>query len=116
MNSSFTSTDYLYSKLYYGHPASSSDGTVNEDEGSSLPIGMTFGSIGGGMTLASNLVSTSSIGWTTSSQRTSLAALERRASITHYAVTCSATTCACGTKLSPSAWISSTLHPSAYPL
>ena len=38
------------------------DGTVDEDEGSSLLVGTTFGSIGGGMMLASDLVSTSSTG------------------------------------------------------
>ena len=67
MNSSFTYTDYFYSKLYYGPPAPSPDGTVDEDEGSSLLVRATFGLVGGGTTLASNLVSTPSIGWTTSS-------------------------------------------------
>ena len=62
MNSSFTCTNYFYSKLYYGPPAASPDGTVDEDEGSSLLVGMTFGSVGGGMMLASNPVSTPSIG------------------------------------------------------
>ena len=67
MNLSFTSTDYFYSKLYYGGLAASADGTVDEDEGSSLPAGMTFGSVGGEMTLASVLVSTPSTSWMTSS-------------------------------------------------
>ena len=40
----------------------------------------------------------------------------QRASITHYAETCSATNLACGSKLSPSDWMSSVLKPSAYPL
>ena len=40
----------------------------------------------------------------------------RRASITHYAETCSATNFACGSKLSPSYWMSSALQPSAYTL
>ena len=40
----------------------------------------------------------------------------RRTSITHYAETCSATNLACGSKLSPSDWISSVLKPSTYPL
>ena len=115
MNSSFTSTDYFYSKLYYDSPAASANGTVDEDEGSSLPVGMMFGSIGGRTTLASDPVSTPSTGYTTSSRRTSSAMLERRASITHYTVTCSTTIYACGTKLFPSAWILSTLHPSVYP-
>ena len=65
---------------------------------------------------ASNSVSTPSIGWTTSSRHTSSAMDERRASITHCAVTCSTTIYACGTKLSPNAWISTALHPSTYPL
>ena len=89
---------------------------VDKDEGSSLPVGTTFGSGGGRMALASDPVSTPSMGWTTSSRRMSSAMVERQASITHCAVTYSATICAYGTKLSPSAWISSALYPSAYPL
>ena len=61
MNSSFTSTDYFYSKLYYDLPAASADGTVDKDGGSSLPIRTTLSSIGGGTTLTSDLVSTPSI-------------------------------------------------------
>ena len=38
------------------------------------------------------------------------------ASITHYDETCSATNLACGSKLSPSDWMSSVLKPLAYPL
>ena len=113
-NLSFTYSDYVYSKFYCGRLAASADGTVDEDEGSSLPVRMTFGSIGGGMMLTFDLVSTPSTGWTTSSWCTSLSTLEWRASITHCAVTCSATICAYGTKLSPSAWISSMLHPLVY--
>ena len=110
MNSSLTITDYFYSKLYYGLPTASADGTVDKDEGSSLSVGTTFGSVGGGTTLASDPVSIPS------SLRTSSATHEWRASITHYAVTCSATIYACGTKLSPSTWISSALQPLVYPL
>ena len=40
----------------------------------------------------------------------------RCASITHYVETCSATNFACGSKLSPSDWMSSVLQLSAYPL
>jgi len=43
------------------------DGTVDEDEGNSLSVGMTFGSVGGGTTLAFDLASAASVGWTTSS-------------------------------------------------
>ena len=60
MNSSFTCTDYFYSKLYYGPPVASANGTVDEDEGSSLQVETTFGSVEGRMTLASDLVSTPS--------------------------------------------------------
>ena len=62
MNLSFTSTNYFYSKLYYGRPAASADGTVDEDKSSSLPVRMTFGSVGGGTMLASDPNSTPSIG------------------------------------------------------
>ena len=79
-------------------------------------VDMTFGLVGGKMTLASDPAFAASVGWTTSSRRTSATMVERRASITHCTVTCSATTYACGTKLSPSVWISSMLHPSTYPL
>ena len=57
---SFTCTDYFYSKLYYGPLAASANGTVDEDEGSSLQVETTFGSVEGRMTLASDLVSTPS--------------------------------------------------------
>ena len=79
-------------------------------------VDMTFGLVGGKMTLASDPAFAASVGWTTSSRRTSTAMIEWRASITHCVVTCSATTYACGAKLSPSAWISSMLHRLAYPL
>ena len=94
----------------------SADDTVDEDEGSSLPAGTMFGSIGGGRTFASDPISTPSTWWMTSSQHTSSTTLERRASITHCVMTYSVTICAHGTKLSPSAWIASALHPSMYPL
>ena len=65
--------------------------------------------------LTSDLASATSAGWTTSSRRTSTATVERRASITHYVETCSATICVYGTKLSLSEWMASALQPSAYP-
>jgi hypothetical protein len=97
-------------------PVALADGTVDEDEGSSLLVRTMFGSVGGGMTLASDLASAASTGSTTSSRCMSVAIVEQRASITHYVVTYSATIYACDTKLSPNAWILSMLHPSAYPL
>ena len=62
MNLSFTYADYFYSKFYYGRPAASADGTTDEDKGCSFSDGATFGSVGGGMTLASDLASTPSAG------------------------------------------------------
>ena len=62
INLSFTYTDCVYSKFYCGCPATSADGTVDEDNGCSLSDGTTFGSVGGGMTPASDPVSTLSIG------------------------------------------------------
>ena len=76
MNLTFTYTDYFYSKLYYGPLTASPDGTVDEDEGSLLLVGMTFGSVGGGTTLTSNTVSTPSTGGMTSSRCTSSASVE----------------------------------------
>ena len=66
-NLSFTCTDCFYSKSYCGRPAASADGTIDEDKGSSLSDGMTFGSVRDRTTLTSNLVSTPSAGWMTSS-------------------------------------------------
>ena len=67
MNLSFTFTNYFYSKFYCGRPVASADGTIAKDKGCSLSDGTTFGSVGGGTTLASNPVSTPSAGWMTSS-------------------------------------------------
>ena len=67
MNLSFTYADYFYSKFYYGHPAASADGATDEDKGCSLSNGAMFGSIRGGTMLASDLASTPSVGWVTSS-------------------------------------------------
>ena len=61
-NLSFTYTDCFYSKFYCGRPAASADGTIDEDKGCSLFDGTTFGSVGGGTTLTSDLVSTPSVG------------------------------------------------------
>ena len=61
-NLTFTYTNYIYTKLYCGHPAASANGTADEDKGRSLSDGMMFGSVGGGTTLASDLVSTPSAG------------------------------------------------------
>ena len=103
MNLSFTFTNCFYSKFYCGRPAASADGVVNKDKGCSLANRMTFGSVGGGTMLVSDLVSTPSASWMMSSWRTPLATLAWRASITHCAETCSATIYMYGTKLSPSA-------------
>ena len=116
MNLSFTYADYFYSKFYYGRPVASADGAVDKDKGCSLADGMTFGSVGDGTMLVFNPISTPCVGWMTSSWRTPSAMLARRASITHYMETCLATICTYGTKLSPSAWMASTVQPSAYPL
>ena len=61
-NLSFTYINCFYSKFYCGRPAVSADGMIDEDTGCSLSDEMTFGSVGGGTTLASNLVSTPSTG------------------------------------------------------
>ena len=116
MNLSFTFTNCFYSKFYYGRPAASANGAVDKDKGCSLADRMMFGSVGGETMLVSDPVSTPSTGWMTSSWCMPSATLERRASITHYAETCSATIYAYGTKLSPSVWMASALQPSAYPL
>ena len=62
MNLLFTYTDCFYSKFYCGRSAALADGLVDEDKGCSLSDGTTFGSVRGGTTLASDLVSTLSIG------------------------------------------------------
>ena len=62
MNLSFTYTDCFYSKFYCGRSTTSADGTVNEDKGCSLFDGTMFGSVGGGTTLASDPISTPSVG------------------------------------------------------
>ena len=67
MNLYFTYTYCFYPKFYYGRPAASADGTVDEDKGCSLSNRTTFDSVGGGMTHVSNLVSTLSTGWMMSS-------------------------------------------------
>ena len=67
MNLSFTFADCFCPKFYYGHPAASADGATDEDKGCSLSDGTTFGSVRGETTLASNPVSTLSIGWMASS-------------------------------------------------
>ena len=77
MNLTFTYTNYFYSKFYYGRPAASVDGTTDEDKGCSLSDGVTFGSVGGGMMLASDQASNPSAGWMTSSWHTPSAMLER---------------------------------------
>ena len=58
MNLSFTYTNCFYSKFYCSLPVALADGTVDEDKGCSLFNGMTFGSVGGGTTFASDLGST----------------------------------------------------------
>ena len=66
-NLNFTFPNYFCPKFYYGRPVASADGATDEDKGCSLSDGVTFGSIGGGMTLASDPASTPSTGWMTSS-------------------------------------------------
>ena len=66
-NLSFTYADYFYSKYYCGRPTALADGVTNEDRGCSLSDASAFGSIRGGTTLTSNLASTPSVGWKTSS-------------------------------------------------
>ena len=66
-NLTFTFANYFYSKFYYGRPTTSADGTTDKDKGCSLSDGATFGLVGGGTTLASDLASTPSIGWMMSS-------------------------------------------------
>ena len=77
MNLTFTYTNCFYSKFYCGHPAALADGTIDEDKGCSLSDGTMFDSVGGGTTLASDPVSTPSVGWITSSWHTPSATLER---------------------------------------
>ena len=91
-------------------------GTTDEGVGCSLPSGTTFGSAEGRTTSTFDPGSVPSTGWAMSSRRTLLAMSSWRTSITHCVETCSATNLACGSKLSPSDWMSSVLKPSAYPL
>ena len=110
MNLSLTYIDYFfYSKYYCGCPTASATGSTGEDKGCSVSDGTMFGSVEGGATFTSNPGYTPSTGWATSSWRVPSAMFARRASITHCAETCSATHCACGSKLSPREWMSSTL-------
>ena len=67
MNLTYTYTNYLYSKSYCGRPAASADGVVDKDKDCLLADGTTFGSVGGGTMLVSDLVSTPSVGWMMSS-------------------------------------------------
>ena len=62
MNLSFTFADCFYPKFYYGRPTASADGATDEDKGCSLSDGVTFGSVRGRMTLASDPASTPSVG------------------------------------------------------
>ena len=62
MNLSFTYVDYFYSKFYYGHSVASADGAIDEDKGCSLSDREMFGSVRGGITLASVPASTPSAG------------------------------------------------------
>ena len=64
MNLSFTFADCFCPKFYYGCPTASADCVTDEDKGYSLSNGATFGSIGGRTTLAFDLTSTPSAGWT----------------------------------------------------
>ena len=108
---------YFYSKnFYYGSMVALATGLTSEGRGCSSSDWATFGSVGGRVTPASDLGSMSSAGWATSSWCMLAAMSARRASITHYTETCLATNFACGSKLSPSEWMSSTLQPSAYSL
>ena len=109
MNLSFSYAKYFYSNFYYGRPVASADGSTGEDGGCSVSYGTTFGSIRGGVTFTSNLGSTPSIGWVTSSWYVPSVVFARRASITYYAETCSATIYAHGSKLSLSTWMASRL-------
>ena len=75
MNLSFTYANYFYSKYFCGRLAASADGVTDEDKACSLSDGVTFGSVGGGTTFASDLASTPSVGWVTSSGHTPSTAL-----------------------------------------
>ena len=66
-NLTFTYADYFYSKFYYGRSVALADDATDEDKGRSLSDGATFGSVGGGTTLASDPTSTPSAGRMTSS-------------------------------------------------
>ena len=67
MNLSFTFADCFCPKFYYGRQAALADDATDKDKGSLLSDGATFGSVGGGMTLASDLASTPFTGWMMSS-------------------------------------------------
>ena len=62
MNLTITFADYFYSKCYYGRSVALANGMIDEDKGCSLSDRTTFGSVGGGTTLASDPVSTPSAG------------------------------------------------------
>ena len=63
MNLSLTHIACFYFTCYYGCPAASAVGATDEDKGCSLSDSWaTLGSVGGGMTFASDLGSTPSIG------------------------------------------------------
>ena len=62
MNLSLTHIDCICFTFYYGHPTASAAGSVDEDKSCSVSNGTTFGSVEGGTMLASDLVSTPSVG------------------------------------------------------
>ena len=101
-------TNYLFLLFHanYGYLTASAVGTTGESRGCSSSGRTTFGSELGSMPF---------VGSATSAWCAPSVVFARRASITHYVETCSATNCACGSKLSPSAWMASGLQPSAYP-
>ena len=109
MNLSFTCANYFYSKYYYGRPVASADGATGEGRGCSLSGWMMFSSVGGGAMFTFDPGSTPSTSWATSTRLVPSAVFAQRASITHCTETCSTTNCACGSKLSPSAWMASVL-------
>ena len=108
--------NYSYFTSYWAGSAASAVGTAGEGTGCSLLGGTTFGSVEAGAMSTSDLGSMSSVGQATSSRRTLLAMSSQRTSITHCVETCSSTNLTCGSKFSPSVWMSSVLKPSAYPL
>ena len=62
MNLSFICANYFYSKYYSGHLVASTDGSTGEGRGCSLSGWMTFGSVEGMVTFASDSGSTPSTG------------------------------------------------------